>query len=77
MEKKMKPYTCELSKTKPMVNICCEGDIVFSISIIKTESGMLHDIIRNALNGAFTLGYLNGKEDQIEIHEKNRHNRNT
>ena len=60
----MKPYTCELSKTKPMVNVCYEGDIVFSISMMQTESGMLHDVITNALNGAFTLGYFKGKVDQ-------------
>jgi hypothetical protein len=58
-----KPYTADLSKTFPGVDIFYNGEIILQIEIKKTSAyRFLHTIIVNALNDAFIKGWLKSHE---------------
>lgn len=57
-----KPYTCELSKKYPGIEIQYEGDSMF---LCPLNSNNLHNKIKDALNGAFLMGALYGNQNKI------------
>jgi len=59
-----KPYTCELSKTKPGVEILYKEVELMFVPIQQTHTGKpLHQVITDALNGAYSEG---GRDEKLK-----------